>query len=84
MTENNNPKVDTKALFDVKRASTYAAKTLLPGNAKDSQINIVAEKIAVGAFSQMIAEGKFQLPDRPKSHADAVEASRDGQSAQLG
>ena len=72
-------KVNTKPLHDIKRASRYAAKTLLPENAKDGQVNIVAEKIAIQAMGAAIGQGRFTLPDRPMTHTERVAASQGGE-----
>lgn len=81
MSDEQQPKIDATALYEINRASRYAAKVFLPDGAKPAQANVVAEKIAVQALGALIGRGEFKLPDRPRTHAEQVEASRQGEEA---
>ena len=76
MTESQAPKADVKPLYQAANAARYAAKVWLPDGAEDKQVHAVAEKIYLAAAADLIASGKFQLPDRPRSFVEKVSADR--------
>lgn len=69
-------KADATALYHAANAAKYAAKVWLPEGAEDKQVRVVAEKIYLAAAADLIASGKFTLPDRPRNFAEKITAER--------